>query len=182
MTTWAVLATGPSLTQPVVETVFDRCKAVAVSDAYRVAPWAEALVSTDSKWWRAHPEALEFKGRKFSAAPDFVKLDSSIERIPGTNINSGLQATMIAVKLGATRVLLCGLDLHSPGQHFFGKHPETLRSSTKSHMQLFARQFAGYHPCGVDIVNVTPGSALDCYRRGDLEEELNASLAQSSAR
>jgi hypothetical protein len=178
---FAVLATGPSLTQAVVDSVRDRCKVVAVSDAYRIAPWAEALASTDSKWWKAHPEAFEFAGQKFTAAPSFVPL-AGVERMPvDTATNSGLLGLMVAVKLGATRVLLCGLDMHSPGQHFFGRHPAPLRSSEQRHLDMHKKQFLHYRPRGVEIINCTPGSALTVYPMGDLEEEL-AGLATSSAR
>lgn len=175
---FAVLATGPSLTQAVVDSVRDRCKVVAVSDAYRLAPWADALASTDGKWWKANPEALEFAGQKFTAAPSFVPLED-VERMPvDTATNSGLLGLMVAVKLGATRVLLCGLDLHSPGAHFFGRHPSPLRSSEQRHLDMHKRQFAQYRPRGVEILNCTPGSALDVYPMADL----NACLAESSTR
>lgn len=174
MTVWAVLATGPSLTQAVVNSVRYRCNVVAVSDSFKLAPWADVLVSTDGKWWGAHPDALEFKGRRFSGAPDFVKLDG-VERVPAaTNINSGLLGVMVAVKLGATRVLLCGLDMRLPGQHFFGKHPAPLRSSEARHLEMFKRQFAAYQPRGVEIFNCTGGSALSCYPVSTIEEQLYA--------
>lgn len=177
---FAVLATGPSLTLSIADSVRDRCHVVAVSDAHRLAPWADALASTDGKWWKAHPEALEFAGRKFTAAPSFVQLDG-VERMPvDTATNSGLLGLMVAVKLGATRVLLCGLDMHSPGQHFFGRHPSPLRHSEQRHLELHKRQFAQYKPRGVEIINCTPGSALQAYPMGNLETEL-AGLAEPSA-
>ena len=168
----AVLATGPSMSQSVADSVRDRCRVVAVSDAYRLAPWADAMASTDGKWWKAHPEAMEFPGRKFTAAPDFIRLDG-VERLPvDTATNSGLLGLMVAVKLGATRVLLCGLDMHSPGQHFFGRHPAPLRHSEQRHLELHKRQFRAYRPRGVEILNCTPGSALDAYPMSTLETEL----------
>lgn len=178
---FAVLATGPSLTQEVVESVRARCHVVAVSDSYRLAPWADAMASTDAKWWKAHPEAMEFPGRKFTAAPDFIRLEG-VERLPvDTATNSGLLGLMVAVKMGATRVLLCGLDMHSPGDHFFGRHPAPLRHSEQRHLDLHKRQFSAYRPRGVQIVNCTPGSALSVYPMGNLEEEL-AGLAEPAAR
>lgn len=178
---FAVLATGPSLNQAVVDSVRDRCRVVAVSDAYRMAPWADALASTDSKWWKANEGAFQFSGRKFSAAPDYIQLEG-IERFPTeTHTNSALLAVKVAVHLGAKKILLCGVDLHSPGQHFFGRHPAPLRSSEARHMELFKRQFAGYQPRGVRIINCTPASALTCYPVGDLETEL-ACLVESSTR
>jgi hypothetical protein len=169
MTTWAVLATGPSMSQAVADQVKGRCKAIAVSDAYRLAPWADALASADGKWWLAHPQALEFAGRKYTAAPDYSKPDG-VERVHASGTNSALLAAMIAVKLGATRVLLLGVDMRSPGDHFFGRHQGNLKSTTPARMEEFKRHFAQYQPRGVKIVNCSPGSALKCYPVSDLND------------
>lgn len=166
------------MSQAVADSVRGRGHAVAVSDCYRIASWADALASSDAGWWKAHPDAQEFSGRKFTLAPDFAGLPN-IERLPGvsTGINSGLMGIRVAVHLGATRVLLLGFDMHSPGAHFFGKHPEPLRSSTQAHLDRFKRQFAQYRPKGVEIVNCTQGSALKCYPMGNLEDCLAESAA-----
>jgi hypothetical protein len=179
--TWVVLATGQSLSQSIADRV-RCCNVVAVSDAYRLAPWADALASTDGKWWKAHlDEALKFKGLKFTAAPSFVKLDESIERLAvDCSTNSGLLGLMVAVKLGAKRVLLCGVDMHSPGKHFFGEHKAPLRSSKQRHLDLHKRQFANYLPKGVEIINCTPGSALEAYPKRPLEDCLAESALHGS--
>lgn len=59
---FAVLATGPSLASEDVERVKGRFHVIAVSDAFRLAPWADALVSADAAWWKAHPDAKDFAG------------------------------------------------------------------------------------------------------------------------
>lgn len=169
---FAVLATGPSMSLELARSVMGKCSVVAVSDAYRLAPWADALVSTDFAWWRRHPEASEFRGRKFSGMVDYQKVEG-IERLTGENAtNSGLLGIKVAVRLGASKVLLCGFDLHSPGKHFFGRHPEGLRNTTAQRMEQFKLQFERYQPRGVEIINCTPGSALRIYPMGDLEEQL----------
>jgi hypothetical protein len=168
--TWVVLATGPSMSQAIADQV-RWCNVVAVSNAYAIAPCADAMAATDGKWWKAHPEALKFEGRKFTAAPSFVNLDESIERLQiDCSTNSGLLGLMVAVKLGAKRVLLCGLDMHSPGKHFFGEHKAPLRSSKQRHLDLHKRQFMNYRPKGVEIINCTPGSALEAYPKRPLED------------
>jgi hypothetical protein len=172
MKTWCVLATGPSMSQEIADMVHGRCNVVVVSDAYKLEPWAAALASTDSKWWRANRQAMDFPGRKFTAAPSFVHLEG-VEQFPApTDTNSGLLGLMVAVHLGAKKVLLCGLDMHSPGDHFFGRHPAPLRHSEQRHLELHKKQFERYHPRGVQIVNCTHGSALTAYPMGNLEEQL----------
>lgn len=168
--TWVVLASGPSISQTVADSVRGRCKVVAVSDCYRLTPWANALASTDAGWWRANPAALKFPGLKFGAMPDFRAIPG-VERLPvDTGTNSGLLGVMVAVKLGAKRVFLCGFDMNRPGVHFFGRHVAPLKSTTAARQEVFKRQFANYRPRGVEIINCTPGSALHVYPKRDLED------------
>lgn len=164
---FAVLATGPSLTQRVVDAVQGRAKVIAVSDAYRLAPWADALVSTDAAWWKANPDAMDFQGPKWCAAPDFRKVEG-VERFPGaeSGSNSGLLACRVAVSMGAKKVLLLGFDMK--GAHFFGPHPAPLKNTTPARFEVFQRQFAHYKPRGVEIINCTPDSSLRAYPMGDL--------------
>jgi len=165
---FAVLATGPSMSLELAESLRGRCSVVAVSDAFRLAPWADALVSTDFAWWRKHTEAAEFKGLKFSGMVDYQKVEG-VERMPGENAtNSGLLGVKVAVKLGATKVLLCGFDLRKPGEHFFGRH-DGLRSTSAARMEHFKTQFERYRPRGVEIINCTPGSALRAYPVASLD-------------
>lgn len=154
----------------IAQEIRESCKVVAVSDAFRLAPWAEALASTDAAWWKANPGALHFSGRKFGVIMDFQGV-TGVESMPvDTGTNSGLLGVMVAVKLGAKRVLLLGLDLHSPGEHFFGRHKLPLKSTSQQQMEVFKRQFARYRPRGVEIINCTPGSALECYPMATLED------------
>ena len=106
MTVFVVLATGESMSQELADYVRARrdagaCKAIAVCNAYELAPWADALVCNDRKWWEYHKAARKFAGRKFS-----YQHVSGVQRIPfdGRYIgghNSGLQACRVAKYLGA---------------------------------------------------------------------------------
>lgn len=167
---FAVLATGPSLAADDVQLVKNRFRVVAVSDAYILAPWAEALVSADAAWWKAHPDAMRFAGERYGCVYDFQNVPQVTPLHVGSGHNSGLLGIMVAVRAGAKRVCLLGFDLHSPGQHFFGKHPERLKSTTPDRMEIFKRQFAGYKPRGVEIINCTPDSALTCYPTANIRE------------
>ena len=171
MNCWAVLATGPSMSQEVADSVRGRCSVIAVSDAYRLAPWADVLVSQDAGWWRVHPDSKDFKGRKFAGVdvPDVEKFPSA------SGCNSGLLACQVAVSLGAKRILLLGVELR--GAHFFGLHPKPLRNTQPHRFDAFQEQFKRYQPKGVDIVNVTDRSALKCYRRSTLEAELACAMS-----
>lgn len=161
--TFAIIATGESLTAQQVARVRGlRC--LVVSDAYVMAPWAEALVSGDRAWWRYHMP--DFEGRRFSsgAAEGTEKLP---EYIP-TGTNSGVLAIKVARHLGAKRIILLGYDGH--GSHFFGDHPADKRGHfrlkntspdrRKVHAQQHQRQADDCKLSGVEIFNCSPGTVL----------------------
>lgn len=168
MTTFAVLATGPSMSQEQADYVRGRCKVVAVCNAYTLAPWAEALVCNDGIWWKVHPEALKFAGRKFcgQAWPGTEFLRG--ERGFPAGCNSGYQGIRVAGLLGATRILLLGFDMH--GSHFFGAHPAPLRNSTPQKFKSMASQFRLWRGC--PVINCSPGSALQVFPVADLKAAL----------
>lgn len=168
MTTFAVLATGPSMSQALADYVRDKCKVVAVSDAFLLAPWATALVSNDTAWWREHKDAMQFAGRKFCAS-GYLQL----ERLkPGEGFtggtNSGLQGMRAAQLMGATRILLLGFDMH--GTHYFGTHPAPLRNTTAKRFAVHIKQFRKWTGC--PVINCTPGSALKQFPFMDIREAL----------
>lgn len=159
------------MNQFIADFVRDKCRVVAVSDSYRLAPWAEALVSNDCTWWHKHKDALRFAGRKFCAH----WLDGT-ERIPyhpqwGTRSNSGLQGMRVAKLLGASLILLCGFDLSDAhGAHFFGEHPEGLKKSSAKDFKRHIQQFNDWQAPAV--INCTPGSALRRFPIGNIYEVL----------
>lgn len=159
----------------VARSLMGRCSVVVVSDAFRLAPWADGLVSQDAKWWASNPDAMQFAGRKFSGA-----LMEGVEKVQfegpiASGSNSGLLAMHVAVtKFGATRLLLLGFDMC--GGHFFGPHVAPLRNTSPSRFDAFKEQFKRYRPRGVEIINCTPGSVLKAYRMADLNDCLNGGL------
>ena len=122
--TWAILASGPSMNQQTADFVRNKCKVAVISDTYKLAPWADILVSNDRKWWEFHQEAFDFKGRKF-CSQELRGVEQFRDHVH-VGRNSGLMAMCIARFLGAKRLLLCGFDMH--GSHFFGAHPISKRS------------------------------------------------------
>lgn len=175
MTTCVVLATGASLTPEQVTHVKTahgerRCKAIAVSNAYQLAPWADALVSNDMKWWKQHPQALQFSGRKFCGS-DFKGTERlSPQQMFPTGSNSGLQGMRVALMFGATRIILLGMDMK--GTHYFGTHPPALKNSTPGDFQRMLRQFARWKSAA-EVINCSPGSALTCFKTGNLADVLS---------
>jgi hypothetical protein len=174
MTTCVVLATGQSLSPEQIEHVRQahdeqRCKAVAVSNAYQLAPWANAMVSNDIKWWKQHPDALKFGGRKFCGGEHRGTERLKPEPMFPTGSNSGLQGMRVALMLGATRIILLGLDMR--GTHYFGKHPAGLKNSTPADFHRMLRQFQRWKS-DAEVINCSPGSALTCFKTASLFDVL----------
>ncbi len=200
--TCAVLASGPSMTRQVAEVVrASGCRSIAVNnqgiafDGHpAMAPWADILYASDSKWWHNHSKAaLEFKGRKVTIAqsgdrlPNVISDQISVIGHGGVNgfdertthlrtgSNSGFAAVHLAIHFGARRIVLCGFDMHGKkGEHWFGDH--FWRRGYRSRYDLFINCFkraAGEFQARAEIVNCSPGSALTCFPFMDLREALN---------
>lgn len=188
-----LLATGPSLTPLTINLCravrrlrADAVAAVAVSDAFRVAPWADMLYSADAAWWHAHAqEALKFEGLKVTVSPSVsnrhvhLLKQGEVEGFAAspdtlaTGGNSGYQALHLAVHAGARRALLCGYDMTGKrGAHFFGDHPRNLRTTDEASFGRFAPRFAALAGRGTEIINCSPGSAIECFPRADLGDIL----------
>lgn len=137
-----VLATGETAGTVGVNDAIGRARCICVNDAFRLAPWAEALYACDFAWWYVHHEATrDFQGEKLTtdrrAAERFGVTLLRGEHRDGLstdpafihfNKNSGAQALNIATLAGARRLLLVGFDMG--GTHFFGDHPKPLRRDT----------------------------------------------------
>lgn len=63
MTTWALLAPGPSATAEVAQRLRDAFPLGVVGCAYQLIDNPDFIAATDSAWWRKYPEAKE-RGRK----------------------------------------------------------------------------------------------------------------------
>lgn len=189
--TCVVAATGPSLTQEVA----DRCKGlpvVAVSDAYRLMPWAPVMHSADTDWWKVHNGCPDFAGEKWTLRKEYndqaviekYGLKAIHERHSNgfslnqhwvmSGENSGLQAINLAILMGAARVVLVGFDMRivEGRRHFFGDHPAPLRNNDYRKLLGYFRNAAANMPDGIEVINCTPGSAIAHFPFMSLEDAL----------
>ncbi len=175
MRTAVILASGPSA-QPI--TVRPGIDLIAVCDAYRLAPSADAIVAQDREWWSLHRDAAAAPCLRYSVndiediSPGAVKVKGAIV---GTGTNSGALAIYVAVVYRwAQKILLSGFDMN--GDHFFGAHPKPLANTTAERFDTFRRQFLMVkevcEKLGIEVVNCTPDSTLTCFRMSTLAEEL----------
>lgn len=165
--TIAILATGPSMSQAVADSLAGM-RRICVNDAYKLAPDADALCANDATWWRVNPSARSFAGRRFSCnRVDHVE-QVTCARFLVRSSNSSLLALHVAIKyFKATRILLYGVDMSAAkGQHYFGLHKNPLANTAPHRFETFKKQFAEYAktiPAGVEVLNATPGSALEVF-------------------
>ncbi len=167
-----------------------RSRVIAISDAYRLAPWADVLYSCDAKWWEHHQGVATFPGLKFAVEaragrwPGVQILQntgfSGLEMMPTgvrTGANSGMQAINLAVHLGARRIVLLGYDMRPAADgrtHWFGRHPGTLHrcSPYERFMAAIATLAAPLREIGVEVLNASRQTALTVFPRVSLEEAL----------
>jgi hypothetical protein len=170
---------------------------VAVNDAYRLAPWADVLYSSDRFWWshyRGHPA---FAGQKAAiehtpgrhlprydtwgvqvyrnTGMDGIETDPTGLRTCGGN--SGGAAVNLAVHLGARRIVLLGYDMGygaSSRRHFFGDHPQPLSNTHNfpTWRMAFRTMRQPLESLGIEVVNCSRVTALDAFPCAPLEAVL----------
>ncbi len=176
MTTWALLAPGPSASAELAEKV-RHLPVGAIGNAFELAPWARFIASADSGWWRKYPEARQLPGKKFGMVQAW---DVEIIRLPwsGNAVNSGVLGLECAVREGATTILLLGFDMH--GTHYFGPYKNGLRNTQPLQRAQHLIEYATWWQANrkrVRVVNCTEGSAIECFPKATIE----TCLAESAA-
>ena len=182
-----VAAPGPSLDEEALKDT--GYPLLAVGDAYRVLPWADAMYACDNRWWLEQydgsfkseiwsghevqgndkTEAYEKWGMRlvegrhgntFSLDPSFIHYGS----------NSGFQAINLAIHFGCTYIILAGYNMGGPN-----KCRDGINGSNGSYGGFIpnfvnaAKHLPGY----IRIVNTTPNSALECFEKMDLQDALH---------
>lgn len=187
---FVIIGGGPSLTPEQVEMCRGH-RVIAVNNAVYLCPWAEALYFCDARWFGWHKDAvLSFSGPVYtldnrhltSQIPGLISLRNDgtaglCDEPDGlrTGRNSGYQAINLAVHRGATRILLLGFDMRAVGGkvHWHKQHPIATPADHLDVMRpLFRTLVEPLKARGVEVLNCTPGSALDVFPKVDLAEAL----------
>ena len=192
------IASGPSLTREDVDYVKGKAKTIVINASYALAPWADVLYCADSnpfRWyWEHGPKGYEriamrdFCGLKFSltkrsrswAGVQVLKhgREEGLSLDPTRlclGMNSGYQAINLAVLLGAARILLLGYDMSvaKDGREYWHvQHPHTKRSPYKTFRRLFPSIVEPLKKSGVEVINCSRQSALECFPKMSLREAL----------
>lgn len=147
--------------------------------------------SAESFTW--YPDVAEWLGIRYIKAVDKrgISTDPGIIHI---NCGSGPMMMNLACHYGFEKLVLIGHDMKfakdydgrrrkigSEPRHYFGEYPGPLRHfpSVRVRQGVLDGLIERYKQIapeiadlGIDVVNCTPGSALDCFRMSTLEKEL----------
>lgn len=192
--TVAILASGASMTAKVAAVVMTAgVKTIAINRTVELAPSADMLYASDAVFWQRET-AKQFKGMKVSIFPDgeigrnFQLPPDDVLMLKNTGIegfdpdpsalrtgnNGGYQALHLAAHAGARRVLLCGYNMK--GSNWHGRYALPFRNTPQGKYPLWCQIFNGLAKAlqgrGIEVLNCTPGSALDAFPRCTLQEAL----------
>jgi hypothetical protein len=188
-----VAASGPSLDADAVTACLQarlRGYAIAVvNDAYRKIYFAHVLYSSDRSWWRHYKgcrdcasERWTGGGINFDVAKEYglsivngrdgdtFSLNPSMIHF---GANSGFALINLALLFGANPIVLVGFNMKTVDdqRHFFGDHPKELDNSGNFAAWVpFFDNAAKRLPEDRVILNATPNSALNCFKRINLED------------
>lgn len=181
--TVAVLASGPSMSQGVADSV-RHLPRIAINLTARLAPDAQIVYGSDSPFWLAYPEFLSYAGHKVCVEqrmgmyPNVPKGVSVLRNFGMEGLssspagvfvggNSGYAAINLAVIAGAKRVLLYGMDM--AGGHWHEKHGGGLGNPCETQFAVWIRRLTRLadtaKAAGIEIINCSPSSALTCFAR-----------------
>lgn len=184
------LGSGPSLLPLDVQQCRGAGYVIAINETYRLAPWADVLYAADYHWWDSHDGVPSFAGFKVGMEPFGKRYpDVSRWRTSGptgldvdfgartlrTGGNSGYQAINLAVKLGATRILLLGYDMQPgpAGHHWHPPHHEgDPAPDYDSCLKDYATLVDPLRRLNCSVINCSRETALTCFPRLSLDEAL----------
>ncbi len=175
-----ILAGGPSLQSFDAQSI-RHARVIAINESYRLAPWAEILYFCDRKWYERKREDI----RRLWTGRWMATLENQIDGVKAMKNtgedgfdeqcwclrhghNSGYQAIHLAAHLGASPVYLLGYDMRVPGNrtHWHGGHgasPDQYGRNLSDMLPHFAGLAVELEKRGIQVVNLTPGSALECF-------------------
>ena len=160
-------------------------------------PFLRSLAhETGCEMWTWYPEFAEEFGINYIYGEEKKSGLSLDPRVVHINHGSGPMIMNLAILYGCSKLVLVGHDMkfapdykpqqQDPGsipRHYFGEYPKKLQHwpSVKVRQGILDGLIEAYRgilediinrQISVDVVNCTPDSALDVFRRGELEKEI----------
>jgi hypothetical protein len=190
--TAVVVGCGPSLTAAQLACCRGKARVIVVNNAYEMAPWADWLWATDWRWWRRYivsrdnelPPALTFAGERITCSEEAATFpgmrllrmtgDDGYDPDPSairSGRNGGSVGIQLAMKAGVARIILLGIDM--AGGHFHNHYPPKWNcSSWKGIASRFDQLVPALKDLGIEVINCSPGSALQTFPQAALGDVL----------
>lgn len=185
-----VVASGQSAAD-IVPHIPPAARVIAVNRSYELVPQADILYGADTGFWLVYPAARAFAGLKLCPDIHVKRICSAVQvvqikrhkstmqyerdmvRAPpgviGFGGNSGFQAVNIAAQTRPARICLVGFDY--VGSHWHPDHPPGLRNPGPGQLRWWCAELDRQAPLlaswGIDVVNLSPISALRGFCRAD---------------
>lgn len=194
MSKWVICAAGPSMARVDLRLLqrFRSWRVMVVNCTFQLLPQADVLYAGDLQWWdRYGVEAARFAGEKWTRDP-FAAVKYGLRQVTrrdgrglcrelrcvNSGGNSGFQAVNLAWHFGARQIVLLGFDMHRrEAGHWHGEHQGML-SAPACHLPIWRKEFEplafDLRHEGVEVINATEGTALECFPRMPLLEALRA--------
>ena len=190
----AILASGGSAKKVGIEKLRDRIHVVTIKQTVELCKdWAEAVYGCDDPWWVAREGLPEFKGLKFSYGPVATTRFKNIHRVTiasgddlmieqplvvGNGGNSGFQMLNLVAQFGVKGIILVGFDMNNVGGiHWYGRNTfNGMNNPAESNYQRWIQGFEAIKKkvkaLDIDVVNVSPTSSLNAFRKSTIEDAL----------
>jgi Protein of unknown function DUF115 len=188
--TFAIVASGPSLAAWQVEYLRGKAKVIACNGSFQAMTYPAIVYGCDESFWKHYAAAVKAAGHECwtqhaKAARKYgLNWIKSVDKpgLPDTpdmlhfGGNSGYQAICLAVCMGAERIILIGFDMQETGGRWHwhddlrgveGKDPIIARWA-----KAFPPLADGLRQRGIETINCTIETALNCFPRADLRNVL----------
>jgi len=168
---------------------------IAVNMAYKLGDWIDVLFFGDDGFWKTRKEEIiAFNGLRVSFESEKIR-DSRVKLVARNprkkqgitftpagllswNFNSGAAAINLAIQFGVKRIILLGFDMQldqNNNQHWHKVYSSPLsgvKESMKKHLQGFPVIAKDIEGSGIEIINCSPNSAIQCFRKVNIWEVL----------
>lgn len=191
-----IIAGGPSLTKADIKRAEGSGYPImGINNAYLICGKLSYLYACEKKWWNRHYEQVkDLPYRKFILEETLDKVhEPGVEQMKNAGEeglsknwpeiyhgkNGGYQAINLAVLLGFKRLILLGYDMQETyGKvHWHGLH-EGLNNPSEKQFREWRKYYNRLAPklkdTGIEVINATRKTALDCFEKVKLKDLLNA--------
>jgi hypothetical protein len=188
----AIIAGGPSAKHADLALLRGKVKVVAIKEAIELCPWADAVYGCDGHWWKHRRGLPTFAGLKFAYANEIafpgihplriVKTSDDLlmdePGLVGSGGNSGFHVVNATAQWGVVGQMLIGFDMNDrAGVHWYGRNGwPNANNPGEDNFRRWRKAFMAAAPklasLGIDVVNVSKISTLQCFRRAGIDQAM----------